>query len=66
MKEGAPVFATKPNGDFNNIIFGIVTGVEGDKIGVNGLEINLVGLKNKVEQGKAGPRSVEILKNPTL
>ncbi len=44
MKEGAPIFATKPNGDFNNIIFGIVTGVEGDKIGVNGLEINLVGL----------------------
>jgi hypothetical protein len=65
MKEGSHVFATKPNGDFNNIIFGAVTGVEGDKIGVNGLEINLVGLKNKVEQGKAGPRSIEILKNPT-
>ena len=65
MEEGIPVFATKPNGDFNNIIFGIVTGVEGDKIGVNGLEINLVGLKNKVEQGKAGARSVEILRNPT-
>ena len=47
------------------IIFGIVTGVEGDKIGVNGLEINLVGLKNKVEQGKAGTRSIEILRNPT-
>jgi len=65
MKEGTLVFATKPNGDFNNIIFGVVTGVDGNKIGVNGLEINPVGLKNKVEQGKAGPRSVEILKNPT-
>ncbi|GFN41811.1 MAG: hypothetical protein QQN43_03850 [Nitrosopumilus sp.] len=65
MKEGTLVFATKPNGDFNNIIFGTVTGVDGYKIGVNGLEINPVGLKNKVEQGKAGPRSVEILKNPT-
>ncbi|MCH6571605.1 MAG: hypothetical protein IH780_03435 [Thaumarchaeota archaeon] len=65
MKEGALVFATKPNGDFNNIIFGVVTGVDGNRIGVNGLEINPVGLKNKVEQGKAGPRSVEILKNPT-
>ena len=65
MKEGALVFGTKPNGDFNNIIFGVVTGVDGNRIGVNGLEINPVGLKNKVEQGKAGPRSVEILKNPT-
>ena len=65
MKEGTLVFATKPNGDFNNIIFGVVTGVDGYKIGVNGLEINPVGLKNKVEQGKAGPRSIEILKNPT-
>ncbi len=65
MKEGTPVFSTKSNGDFNNIIFGIITGVEGSRIGVNGIEINPVGLKNKVEQGKAGPRSVEILKNPT-
>lgn len=65
MKEGVHVFATKPNGEFNNIIFGVVTGVDGDKIGVNGLEINPVGLKNKVQQGKAGPRSSEILKNPT-
>ena len=65
MKEGVNVFATKPNGEYNNIIFGTVTGVDGNKIGVNGLEINPVGLKNKVEQGKAGPRSVEILKHPT-
>ena len=64
MKEGVHVFATKQNGEFNNIIFGTVTGVDGTKIGVNGLEINPVGLKNKVEQGKTGPRSVEILKNP--
>lgn len=65
MKEGAHVFATKQNGEYSNIIFGTVTGVDGNKIGVNGLEINPVGLKNKVEQGKAGPRSAEILKNPT-
>ena len=65
MKEGIHVFAPKQNGDFNNIVFGTVTGVDGDKIGVNGLEINPVGLKNKLEQGKAGSRSQEILKNPT-
>ena len=65
MQEGTQVFATKPNGDYNNIIFGVITGVDGTQIGVNGLEINPVGLKNKVDQGKAGPRSEEILKNPT-
>lgn len=65
VKEGVQVFATKPNGEYSNFIFGVVTGVDGDKIGVNGLEINPVGLKNKNDQGKAGPRSTEILKNPT-
>ena len=64
-KEGIHVFLSKKNGDYNDFIFGIVTGVEGNKIGVNGLIINPVGLKNKVEQGKAGPRSSEILQNPT-
>lgn len=49
-------------GDF---AFGAVTGVDGDMIGVNGLAVSPVGLRNKVEQGKAGPRSSEILENPT-
>ncbi len=65
MEEGVCVFARKPNGDFDNFVFGVVTGVDGNKIGVNGLEVNPVGLKNKLEQGKAGSRSQEILRNPT-
>ncbi len=65
MEEGVCVFARKTNGDFDNIVFGVVTGVEGNKIGVNGLEVNPVGLKNKLEQGKAGSRTHEILRNPT-
>ena len=64
LKEGDFVFARRQDGEYNNIIFGAVTGVDGKKIGVNGILINPVGLKNKVEQGKAGKRSVEILKNP--
>ena len=64
-KEGVHVFLSKKNGDYNDFIFGVVTGVDGEKIGVNGLRVNPVGLKNKVEQGKAGPRSNEILENPT-
>ncbi len=65
MEEGVCVFARKPNGDFDNFVFGVVTGVDGNKIGVNGMEVNPVGLKNKLEQGKAGSRSQEILRNPT-
>ena len=64
LKEGDFIFARQPDGEYNKIIFGAVTGVQGTKIGVNGIIINPVGLKNKIEQGKAGPRSIEILKNP--
>lgn len=65
LQEGAFVFASKPDGEYRNIIFGIVTGAEGQKIGVSGLIVNPIGLKNKVSQGKAGPQSLEILKNPS-
>ena len=34
-------------------------------MGVNGVIINPVGLKNKIEQGKAGERAIEILQHPT-
>jgi len=64
LKEGNFVFAKQADGKYNNIIFGAVTGVQGNKIGVSGIIINPVGLKNKIEQGKAGKRSIEILKNP--
>jgi len=63
-KEGDFNFARQPDGEYNKIIFGAVTGIQGTKIGVNGIIINPVGLKNKIEQGKAGARSIEILKNP--
>ena len=64
LEEGDYVFATQPDGEYTKVIVGIVTGVEDSKIGVNGIIINPVGLKNKVLQGKAGPKSIEILKNP--
>ena len=65
LKEGLHVFSVKKNGDYYDFIFGIITGLEGRKVGVNGVIVNPVGLKNKVSQGKAGERSVEILKHPT-
>ena len=65
LKEGLHVFSVKKNGDYNDFIFGVITGVQGRRIGVNGVIVNPVGLKNKVSQGKAGTRSEEILKNPT-
>ena len=51
-KEGDFVFCTKPDGEFKNFVFGAISGVDGTKIGVNGLIVNPVGLKNKVEQKK--------------
>jgi len=63
-KEGDHVFTSIQDGEYRNIIVGVVTGVEDSKIGVNGLLINPVGLKNKVSQGKAGPQSIEQLHNP--
>jgi hypothetical protein len=65
LEEGLHVFSVKKNGDYYDFIFGIVTGLEGRKVGVNGVIVNPVGLKNKVTQGKAGERSVEILTHPT-
>jgi hypothetical protein len=63
-REGDYVFAIQPDGEYTKVIVGIATGVEGSKIGINGIIINPVGLKNKISQGKAGPKSAEILKNP--
>ena len=65
LKEGTHVFSIKKNGDYNDFIFGIITGVDGKKVGINGVIVNPVGLKNKIEQGKAGERSMEILQFPT-
>ena len=65
LKEGMHVFSTKKNGEYQDFIFGVVTGIEGRKLGVNGVIVNPVGLKNKISQGKAGERSKEILQRPT-
>ncbi len=65
LKEGSHVFSTKKNGDYYDFIFGVITGVDGKKVGINGVIINPVGLKNKLKQGKTGERSQEILEHPT-
>lgn len=65
LREGVHVFSTKKNGEFYDFIFGIVTGVDGKKVGINGIIVNPVGLKNKISQGKTGIRSTEILQHPT-
>ena len=65
LKEGTHIFSIKKNGDFNDFIFAVVSGVDGRKVGVNGVIVNPIGLKNKIEQGKTGERSEEILNHPT-
>ena len=65
LKEGVHIFSVKKNGEFNDFIFAVVTGIDGRKVGVNGVIVNPVGLKNKITQRKTGERSREILENPT-
>ena len=65
LKEGVHIFSVKKNGEFNDFIFGVVTGVDGRKVGINGVIVNPIGLKNKIAQGKTGERSREILEHPT-
>ena len=65
LKEGTHIFSIKKNGEFNDFIFAVVTGVDGKKVGINGVIVNPIGLKNKISQGKTGERSREILNHPT-
>ncbi|HJJ20783.1 MAG: hypothetical protein O2834_04995 [Crenarchaeota archaeon] len=65
LKEGTHIFSIKKNGEFNDFIFAVVSGVDGKKVGVNGVIVNPIGLKNKIAQGKTGQRSQEILNHPT-
>ena len=65
IKEGSFVFTAKPADEYCNFVIGTVTGVDGNKVGVNGFIVNPVGLKNKISQGKAGTRSKEMLTDPT-
>jgi len=65
LREGVNVFSTKKNGEFYDFIFGVVTGVNERKVGINGIIVNPIGLKNKISQGKSGIRSIEILEHPT-
>ena len=65
LKEGSFVFTAKPADEYCNFVIGTVTGVDGNKVGVNGFIVNPVGLKNKISQGKAGTRSKEMLTDPT-
>ena len=65
LKEGTHIFSIKKNGEFNDFIFGVVTGIDDKKVGVNGVIVNPIGLKNKISQGKTGERSNEILTHPT-
>ena len=65
LMEGSFVFTAKHADEYCDFVIGTVTGVDGNKVGVNGFIVNPIGLKNKVLQGKAGKRSKEMLTEPT-
>jgi len=60
LEEGTHVFSIKKNGDYNDFIFGVVTGVDDRKVGITGVIVNPIGLKNKIEQGKTGIQKTRI------
>ena len=53
LKEGSFVFTAKPDGDYCNFVIGTVTGVDGNRVGVNGFIVNPVGLKKQSFTGKS-------------
>ena len=65
LSEGSHVFVRVRSPDRCRFVVGVATGVEGPRVGVNGVIIDPVGLANKVAQNKAGPRSEEILAEPS-
>lgn len=65
LEEGVHVFVRIRQEDSTRFVIGVATGVEGKRVGVTGIIVNPVGLYNKASQGKAGPRSKEILTEPT-
>lgn len=65
LKDGVHVFSVIREKQYPEFVVATVTGVEGNKVGINGIRVNMVGLINKISQGKAGQRSKEILENPT-
>ena len=46
LKEGTFIFTAKSADEYCNFIIGSVTGVDGNKVGVNGFIVNPIGLKN--------------------
>ena len=52
LKEGTHIFSIKKNGEFNDFIFAVVSGIDGKKVGVNGVIVNPIGLKNKISKEK--------------
>ncbi|MFQ5969111.1 MAG: hypothetical protein ACE5J2_01265 [Nitrososphaerales archaeon] len=64
FKDGDYVFTTIDENDSSRIVVGAVEFAGPDRLKVAGLYIKPTGLIRKVQSGKAGPRSLEVLKSP--
>ncbi|MFQ5921072.1 MAG: hypothetical protein ACE5JV_03550 [Nitrososphaerales archaeon] len=64
FRDGDYVFATVNEGDLNKVIAGLVEFGGPGKVKVFGLYIRPVGLLERVQSGRAGPRFAEVLKSP--
>jgi len=64
FRDGDYIFAAINEGDYSHIVVGLVEFGGPGKVKVAGLYIKPVGLIEKAQFGKLGPRSAEVLRTP--
>jgi hypothetical protein len=65
FRDGDYIFSAIGEGDYNRIVVGLVEFGGPGTVKVAGLHFKPVGLIQKVQSGKLGPRSTEVLRSPT-
>lgn len=64
LKQGNYAFVVQKDGDFSRIVIGRIQSVSGGNIHIVGTYIRPLGLIERVKNGRAGERSVQVLSNP--
>jgi hypothetical protein len=64
IKPGDYVFVALREGNFNKIVIGRVQSINGSKVGIVGTYIRPLGLMERVESGRAGEHSKQVLASP--
>ena len=65
LKVGEYVFSVRKEGKYNKLVIGRIQNINKTSIKVIGSLIRPIGLIERLESGKIGPRSAEVLDDPT-